>query len=377
MAIQTPSQAQKVEDFTPTQIDQIKKGWLLYGSNVIQLTYSGGQHVCSIVLYEGSSFNFKLANELVSGDIIKDFNDDEYTVIIKGAVSSFNNEWIIKATISGTEITVNSYYNYDQFEFIAKFGSTGTGDELFNFPSGVSVYNDRIYVSNVPSSGVSEVQIFDINGVFISRTQHTHPYTNFRDLYVYSDRIYVIDNVVDETDDCRIYDLNMSFITSFSYGLDGALTIKVYDDLIYIGSDDDTNIKVFTLAGVLDDTLTTSLETVAIDVYNDLVYSGNSNNTVTIYNLTGTLLTTFGSSGSGDGQFLSISSVKVYNDRIFIVDNSRDDIQVFDLLGNFILKFNESSVKPEVFNTPYRLDVYNGRMYLTDTANDNVQIFLN
>jgi DNA-binding beta-propeller fold protein YncE len=63
-----------------------------------------------------------------------------------------------------------------------------------------------------------------------------------------------------------------------------------------------------------------------------VLVSGAARNTIQVFNPSGTLLTTFGSAGSGDGQFAWPYGITKYQRRIFIADLGNNRIQVFSEL---------------------------------------------
>jgi len=79
-----------------------------------------------------------------------------------------------------------------------------------------------------------------------------------------------------------------------------------------------------------------------VDKDNNIYFTDTTKNCIYKYTPNGRLLMTFGSPGSGDGQFNSPVGIAV-NDtgEIYVVDQGNKRIQKFDAAGNFILKFGQ------------------------------------
>jgi len=89
------------------------------------------------------------------------------------------------------------------------------------------------------------------------------------------------------------------------------------------------------------------------------------------------VLTTWGGSGSGDGQFRDHTSVAVdpVTNKVFVADPRNSRIQVFDSNGKFLSKWSI----PE-WGRPYgfedlAIDSNNGRLYASSANMDSVLMF--
>ena len=86
----------------------------------------------------------------------------------------------------------------------------------------------------------------------------------------------------------------------------------------------------------------------------------------------------FGSSGEGDGQFVSPTSVAC-NSRgeIIVADGKNHRIQVFDRNGKFLLKFGLEGDENGPLKEPYgvTVDQRNNQIVVADTKNHRIQIF--
>ena len=70
------------------------------------------------------------------------------------------------------------------------------------------------------------------------------------------------------------------------------------------------------------------------------------------------------------------SDVAVGKNNIYVVDGSHHRITVYDLQGNFLFSFGSKGNKPGQFNYPVGIDAAkNNRIYVADAGNKRIQIF--
>ena len=95
------------------------------------------------------------------------------------------------------------------------------------------------------------------------------------------------------------------------------------------------------------------------------------------YDATGNLLLTFGSSGTGDGQFGSINGIAVdAAGNIYVADRNLERIQKFDSNGTFLTKWGTPGSADGQFFILKRIAVDgSGNVYATDSHNNRVQKF--
>lgn len=85
-------------------------------------------------------------------------------------------------------------------------------------------------------------------------------------------------------------------------------------------------------------------------------------------------VTTWGSAGSGDGQFNFPWGVTVGDDGyVYVADTGNHRIQKFDRDGRFIAMWGERGDGPGQFYRPYQLLVHEGHIYVSDSYNKRVQ----
>ncbi len=92
---------------------------------------------------------------------------------------------------------------------------------------------------------------------------------------------------------------------------------------------------------------------VAVDSSGNVYVADLSNNRIQKFNLSGALITKWGSSGSGDGQFGTPHGVAVdSSDNVYVAETLNHRIQKFDSSGSFITKWDSSGLGDGQFGGP-------------------------
>ena len=117
-------------------------------------------------------------------------------------------------------------------------------------------------------------------------------------------------------------------------------------------------------------------QNIAIDDEGNVYVTDLGNMRVQKFKNDGTFLLSWGSQGSGSGQFKAPVGIAIYEDSVFVVDNQLNRIQKFNLDGEFISKWGEEGQDPGQFLLPNEIDVgTNGTLYVVDTGNQRIQKF--
>lgn len=98
---------------------------------------------------------------------------------------------------------------------------------------------------------------------------------------------------------------------------------------------------------------------------------------VFVFNMDGTLLTEFGKSGSGDGQFKGAVDVFLSNNRIYVAEKGARRVQVFSLKGVYLNKLPAKPAKEApLLLEPSSLAVdSNGNIYVADAGKNRISVF--
>jgi len=156
------------------------------------------------------------------------------------------------------------------------------------------------------------------------------------------------------------------------YSSSSGLTIGP-DSLLYVAENSNRRIQVFTKEGVfvLKWNMPNSANPTGLDFGPDGNLYVVSTSKVFVYTPQGNLLRSWGSSGSGNGQFGQAHGIAVSKDsRVYIADYGNSRIQYFDLNGTFLGKFGQYGTAPGEFISVYDVAVdTNGNIYVADYGN--------
>jgi tetratricopeptide (TPR) repeat protein len=103
----------------------------------------------------------------------------------------------------------------------------------------------------------------------------------------------------------------------------------------------------------------------------------DGDNKIFVFNMDGTLLTEFGKSGAGDGQFRGAVDVSLGNNRIYVAEKGARRVQIFSLKGVYL---NKLPAKPQK-DTPLLLEPAalavdsNGNIYVADAGKNRISVF--
>jgi len=301
---------------------------------------------------------------------------------------------VILALFPLTMIPSISATNGSTYDFVLKWGSSGTGDGQFHYSYGVAVdSNGNIYVTDVYNY---RVQKFDSSGGFLLEWggngtgdgQFNAPWGVAVDS---NDNVYVTDFW-----NYRVqkFDSSGGFITKWgTYGTgDGQFNnpIGVAVDSngnIYVSEYSNHRVQKFDSSGgflLKWGTLGTGdgqfncTQGVAVDS-NDNVYVNDFwNHRVQKFDSSGGFITTWGTLGTGDGQFNGAKGLCVdLNDNIFISDYNNHRVQKFDSSGGFITTWGTLGTGDGQFTDPIGVATdSNGNIYVADSDNDRIQKFM-
>ena len=117
-------------------------------------------------------------------------------------------------------------------------------------------------------------------------------------------------------------------------------------------------------------------QNIALDELGNVYVTDLGNKRVQKFTNDGTFLKTWGSSGTGPGQFQSPAGIDVFNGTVYVVDNQQNRVQQFDLNGNFISSWGGQGDAPGQFFLPNGIAVSEtGSVYVVDTGNQRIQKF--
>lgn len=109
---------------------------------------------------------------------------------------------------------------------------------------------------------------------------------------------------------------------------------------------------------------------------NNFVYvCDQGNNRINIYDWLGNFISSFGSFGTGNGQFNAPYDVTTDGTNVFVTDTGNNRVQIFDMLGNYVSQFGSPGSATGTFNKPLGIAVDNNFLYVVDSNNSRFQVF--
>ncbi len=103
----------------------------------------------------------------------------------------------------------------------------------------------------------------------------------------------------------------------------------------------------------------------------------SGHNRIVKFNSDGQVLASWGSEGSGDGQFKGLSSVAIdpMNNKVYAADPLNSRIQVFDSNGKFLTKWSVPEWRQTLGLEDLAIDSQTGRLYASSAHMNSVLIF--
>ncbi len=290
----------------------------------------------------------------------------------------------------GNKLFVADYSNHrfavftEAGAFVINVGSFGTGDGQFRYPMGTAVSADgKIYVSDCLNL---RIQIYNAD-YSLNKALGADKYASGN--FFLPIRSTIIDNklYVSHLDKNTIDVFNpTSGELLFSFGSSGTgpgqfsrpngMATDATGN-IYICESSNARTQVFNANLEYQYQITLPSGAYDCDIHNDRIYLALTNNTIQIRELNGTLISSFGGAGTGNGQFnLPYTLIIDKQERIVIADENNNRIQVFSLTGDFLFKFGTSGSGDGQLNKPYSISVsQNNTYFVADTMNNRISVF--
>ena len=254
---------------------------------------------------------------------------------------------------------------------------TGTSQPLDSVIAGGKLY--------VTCHGNRYVKVFDLDGTFLfnlgsygsGNGQFDRPYGIAADYNGSNLEIFISDPGRNRV---LVFSEDGTFLRKFSSINGDPREIAVDENgLLYVGDKSDL-VNVFDKTGAIVNTISgISGEPWGVSVYGNRLAVGNSHsevNKVRIYDINGSFIKEFGSSGDADGQFNNPRSVDYDSSgNLWVTDRANHRIQVFDGDGTFIRAIGSYAESPDLYNpTAFVLDS-SGNLIVSDTGNHRVVVF--
>jgi tripartite motif-containing protein 71 len=147
------------------------------------------------------------------------------------------------------------------------------------------------------------------------------------------------------------------------------------DGRVYVTDTGLQRIQVFTGGGVFATQWSVNGGDVAVDGSNNVYVATGGG--VRKFSSTGDVLGSWGSAGTGPGQFNSPFGVAVdVSGHVYVADTFNNRVQVFTSGGAFLVEWGAYGSAPGQFDRPMGIAVgHDGRIFVADTYNDRIQVF--
>jgi DNA-binding beta-propeller fold protein YncE len=292
------------------------------------------------------------------------------------------------------------------YTFVRKWGSRGTGDGQFQRVHDLAfdTSEKRLYVSDRDGN---RIQVFDKNTTFLFKWgskgtgdgQFTVPYSVDVDS---QGNVWVADRGNHRV---QKFDGDGNFLFKFGNTdghpssalgkFDNPRQVAVDKDVKFLYVADsknnrvqkfDTNgnfVKSWGSKGTGDGQFDLPISLI-IDSKGNIIVNDLGNSHIQKFDTNGKLLLKFGSTGKGDGQFSEMEHLAVDKfDNIYVNDpqsgpsgSGNPRVQKFDTNGNFITKWGSYGSGDGQFIDPEHLTVDSeGNVYVSDRKNNNIQVF--
>jgi DNA-binding beta-propeller fold protein YncE len=266
-------------------------------------------------------------------------------------------------------------------DFIRIIGSQGTGDGQLNYPLDVAIgTNGNVYVLD---SGNNRIQVFSPTGEYISKfgegllwAPHGIAIDKSGYVYVADTFNHVIRKFAANGTYASAWGTNGSDDGQFDYPMD-----VVVDSSGNICVLDNVNVRVqeFTPNGLFIAKWAIRPNTygraMALDTYGNFYIA--EVDTVSKFNPSGTLLSTWGGEGSSDGEFNGAYGIAVdVLGTVYVSDYGNFRIETFTSDGLFIEKWGTGGDGNGQFNGPVGMVAHSsGNLFVVDRGSHRVQVF--
>src|SRR5574338_360536 len=114
----------------------------------------------------------------------------------------------------------------------------------------------------------------------------------------------------------------------------------------------------------------------ALDSGGNVYVTDYGNRRIQKFDNDGNFLHTWGTKGSGNGQFQVPSGIAIGKDFVYVVDNELNRVQKFDTSGKYITQWGSKGTGSGQFLLPQNIAVDpNGDVYVVDTGNSRIEKF--
>jgi NHL repeat len=281
-------------------------------------------------------------------------------------------------------------YAIGEYTFINKWGSHGNADGQFEEPTGIATTDSstNVYVSDMDFENCCNplhhtVQKFMNNGTFITKWGGNGAFVNPMGIAIDSSgNVYVAD---------QVHQRIAKFTSDGIFIKDWASSINPTDiaidslDNVYVTEMFDSRIAKFTSDGILITKWNTGpiSRGISVDSSDNIWVTsaniGNTNYLVQQFTPDGIQLIQWSSAGNDGVNIPTFNGYGIAFDsegKLFIADTFNHRIQKYETNGSLITQFGISGIGDGEFNSPHDLAIDSqDKIFVSDTHNHRVQVF--
>ncbi len=282
-----------------------------------------------------------------------------------------------------------------KFEHVMNIGSKGSGEGQFKYVEDFDLTVDGKHIMATDAAH-AWVQVFDkTTGKFVTRLGGKGDNDGNLDkpegISTAPDgRIFIADY---NTGDVKVYDKNYKWLMSFSeYGFEPGQNIKseftsIRDGKYYMPEAGNHRVSVWDLDGKFlftfgsKGTGTNQLNNPESAKFTSdgLMYVADlKNDRIRVFDKDGKFVKGWGKSGTGDGEFKAPAGIGIdKDDNIYVTEIGNNRVQVFDKDGKFLTKWGKKGSGNSEFGNLHGMyvDKSTGWVYVADTKNNRIQVF--
>lgn len=254
------------------------------------------------------------------------------------------------------------------FDF--NFGTRGSGNGEFNYPTGITIANNNIYVVDKQNH---RIQYFDLSGSYIGQFGTSGSGNdNFyfpEDICTDGTYLYITDSANHRI---KVHDLSGTYVSQFGARGGGnnefnyPVGIDTDNTYLYVVDRQNNRVKKHDLSGLFIFELTGFSYPEGITLFdtNKIAVCDSGNDQLSTYNVSGSFLVNI-----TNANFEYIVGVSDANGALIIVDRQSNTLFNYNYDGQFISELQNS------FSFPISVTYFDEKIYVTDSSNHRIQTF--
>lgn len=256
----------------------------------------------------------------------------------------------------------------------SQFGSKGSGNNQFDYPTGICVANSQLFIVDKQNH---RVNIYDLSGNFVSSFG---TFGTGNDNFSFPEFIIADDTHIFITDSAnhriKKHDFTGAYVDEFGTRGSGndqfeyPMALTIYDNKLYIVDKQNNRVKIHQKDGTFESLINGFNYPEGITNINDkIVITDSANKKVKYYTPLLSFLYDANTTFSYPTQVREIDGV------LAVVEKQDSHLTFLDDLGNKISDFGEEGSSQNKFYFPYDLVYDNNLLFVSDSFNYRIQVF--